>query len=113
LPKEEAIQKIKDAIVKSYSHKGEKIIQMNFNAVDKSLENLQEVNYPKKVTNDIELKPMMTGDSDQFVKEILGKILAGKGDELPVSAFPVDGTFPGGDYPIRKTWNSRFYPNMG
>ena len=96
LPKDEAIQKIKDAIVKSYSHKGDKIVEMNFNAVDKSLENLQKVDYPKQITNDRELKPMMTGTDDPFVLEVLGKILAGKGDELPVSAFPVDGTFPVG-----------------
>ena len=96
LPKAEAIQKIKDAIVKSYSHKGDKIVEMNFNAVDKSLENLQKVDYPKQVTSNVELKPMMTGDADPFVKEVLGLILAGKGDELPVSAFPVDGTFPTG-----------------
>jgi len=96
LPKEEAIQKIKNAVVKSYSHKGDKIVQMNFNAIDKSLENLQKVVYPKQITSDVALKPMMTGDADPFVKEVLGLILAGKGDELPVSAFPVDGTFPTG-----------------
>ncbi len=96
LPKDEAIQKIKDAIVKSYSHKGEDVVKMNFNAVDKSLENLQKVEYPKQVTSKTVLKPMMTGTEDPFVKEVLGKILAGRGDELPVSAFPVDGTFPTG-----------------
>ena len=52
LPKDEAIKKIKDAIVKSYSHKGDKVVEMNFNAVDKSLENLQKVEYPRHVTND-------------------------------------------------------------
>ena len=96
LPKDEAIQKIKEAIVKSYSKKGDAVVQMNFNAVDKSLENLQKVDYPKQITSDTKLKPMMTGTDDPFVKEVLGKILAGKGDELPVSAFPVDGTFPTG-----------------
>jgi len=102
LPKNEAIQKIKDAIVKSYSHKGEKVVQMNFNAVDKSLENLQKVSYPTAVTSTTKLMPMMTGDADPFVKEVLGKILAGKGDELPVSAFPVDGTFPTGTTQFEK-----------
>ncbi len=96
LPKDEAIKKIKDAIVKSYSHKGEDIVEMNFNAVDKSLENLEKVEYPRHTTNENELMPMMTEDADDFVKEILGTILAGKGDSLPVSAFSVDGTFPTG-----------------
>ncbi len=110
LPKDEAIQKIKDAIVKSYSHKGEKIVQMNFNAVDKSLEFLQKVDYPKQITNNRGLKPMMTGEADPFVKEVLGKILAGEGDELPVSAFPVDGTFPTGTTQYEKRGIADFVP---
>ncbi|NNL16701.1 MAG: pyruvate:ferredoxin (flavodoxin) oxidoreductase [Flavobacteriaceae bacterium] len=110
LPKDEAIQKIKDAIVKSYSHKGEKVVQMNFNAVDKSLENLQKVEYPKNVTSSEDLKPMMTGTEDPFVKEILGKILAGRGDELPVSAFPVDGTFPTGTTQYEKRGIADYVP---
>ncbi len=110
LPKKEAIQKIKDAIVKSYSHKGEKVVQMNFNAVDKSLENLQKVEYPKQVTSNEDLKPMMTGTDDPFVLEVLGKILAGKGDELPVSAFPVDGTFPTGTTQYEKRGIADFVP---
>ncbi len=110
LPKDEAIQKIKDAIVKSYSHKGEKIVQMNFNAVDKSLEFLQKVDYPKQITNNRGLKPMMTGEADPFVKEVLGKILAGEGDELPVSAFPIDGTFPTGTTQYEKRGIADFVP---
>ena len=96
LPKDEAIKKIKEAIVKSYSKKGDAVVQMNFNAVDKSLENLEKVEYPRHTTNEKGLMPMMTEDADDFVKEILGTILAGKGDSLPVSAFTADGTFPTG-----------------
>jgi pyruvate-ferredoxin/flavodoxin oxidoreductase len=96
LPKDEAIKKIKEAIVKSYSKKGDAVVQMNFNAVDKSLENLQKVEYPRHTTNDNGLLPMMSGTNDEFVTEILGAILAGNGDSLPVSAFAADGTFPTG-----------------
>jgi pyruvate-ferredoxin/flavodoxin oxidoreductase len=110
LSKDDAIKKIKSAIIKSYSHKGEDVVQMNFNAVDKSLKNLQQVNYPKEITNSRELKPMMTGTDDPFVKEVLGKILAGKGDELPVSAFPVDGTFPTGTTQFEKRGIADFVP---
>jgi pyruvate-ferredoxin/flavodoxin oxidoreductase len=102
LPKEEAIKKIKDAIVKSYKHKGDKVVAMNFKAVDKSLENLEKVEYPRHTTNDDELKPMMTGQPDDFVEKILGLILAGKGDSLPVSAFSIDGTFPTGTSKFEK-----------
>ena len=110
LPKDEAIQKIKDAIVKSYSHKGESVVQMNFNAVDKSLENLFKVDYPKKITNNLELKPMMVPGGSDFVNDILGTILAGKGDELPVSAFPADGTFPTGTAMFEKRGIADFVP---
>ncbi|MBT8259447.1 MAG: pyruvate:ferredoxin (flavodoxin) oxidoreductase [Bacteroidia bacterium] len=110
LPQEEAIQKIKDAIVKSYSHKGDKIVEMNFNAVDKSLENLQKVDYPGEITSDEELRPSLTGDMDPFVREVLGKIMAGRGDELPVSAFPVDGTFPTGTTQFEKRGIADFIP---
>ncbi|MGB5692622.1 MAG: pyruvate:ferredoxin (flavodoxin) oxidoreductase [Flavobacteriaceae bacterium] len=110
LPREEAIQKIKDAIVKSYSHKGDKIVQMNFNAVDKALENLFEVKYPELVTSDIPLQPVMTNAPDGFVSEVLQKILGGLGDELPVSAFPVDGTFPMGTTQYEKRGIASFIP---
>ena len=110
LPKDEAIEKIKNAIVKSYSHRGDKIVQMNFNAVDKSLENLQKVIYPEKITSDRKLNPMMTGSLDPFVNEVLGKILVGRGDELPVSAFPVDGTFPMGTTQFEKRGIAEFIP---
>lgn len=110
LPREEAIQKIKDAIVKSYSHKGDKIVKMNFDAVDKSLENLYQVDYPDRITSDIPLQPVMTHARDGFVSDVLQKILGGLGDELPVSAFPVDGTFPMGTTQYEKRGIANFIP---
>ncbi len=110
LPKEEAIQKIKDAIVKSYSHKGEKVVKMNFKAVDTSLANLQKVTYPEIVSSTQQFKPMMRADADPFVQEVLGKILAGRGDSLPVSAFPIDGTFPTGTTQFEKRGIADFIP---
>ncbi|MGB5323354.1 pyruvate:ferredoxin (flavodoxin) oxidoreductase [Lutimonas sp.] len=110
LPKDEAIQKIKDAIVKSYSHKGEKVVQMNFNAVDKSLENLEKVDYPNQVTSKKQFVSAMTNAPDGFVTEVLQTILAGRGDELPVSAFPVDGTFPTGTTQYEKSGIAHFIP---
>ncbi len=110
LPKEEAIQKIKDAIVKSYSHKGEKVVQMNFNAVDKSLENLEKVDYPNQVSSKKQFVSAMTNAPDGFVTEVLETILAGRGDELPVSAFPADGTFPTGTSQYEKSGIAHFIP---
>jgi len=94
LPQKEAIERIKQAIQKTYYHKGEKLVQMNFDAVDQAVANLHEVDYPKNVTSKGQLQAPIPDSAPDFVKNVLGKILAGKGDELPVSSFPVDGTFP-------------------
>jgi pyruvate-ferredoxin/flavodoxin oxidoreductase len=110
LPKDEAIQKIKDAIVKSYSHKGEKVVKMNFNAVDKALENLHQVDYPKVASSQKQMLSAMRNAPEGFVTEVLEKILAGFGDELPVSAFTVDGTFPTGTSQYEKSGIADFIP---
>lgn len=110
LPQEEAIAKIKDAIVKSYSHKGEKIVQMNFNAVDNALAHLEQVDYSSKTSTDSGFKSMMTGAKDEFVNKVLGTILSGKGDELPVSSFTPDGTFPLGTSQFEKRSIADFVP---
>ncbi len=94
LPHDEAIEKIKMAIRKSYAHKGDKVVEMNFNAVNRALHDLHEVDYPKTVTSGRDLQEAVPTEAPDFVRNVLGKIMAGKGDELPVSAFPVDGTFP-------------------
>ena len=96
IPREEAIAKIKESIRKTYGRKGEEIVQMNFNAVDKALEGLYEVKYPDKPTSNIEMLPIVPENAPEYVKKVTAKIIAGDGDELPVSAFAPDGTFPTG-----------------
>lgn len=93
-PKDKAIGLIKDSIKKTYGAKGDKIVQMNFEAVDKTLDNLFEVPVPNNVTSKIQLQPSVTPNAPDFVKEVLGKIIAGKGDLIPVSKLPADGTYP-------------------
>ena len=93
-PKEEAISLIKDSIKKTYGAKGDKIVQMNFNAVDKTLENLHEVPVPADVTSKIQLQPAVAGNAPEFVKEVTARIIAGEGDLIPVSKMPIDGTYP-------------------
>jgi pyruvate-ferredoxin/flavodoxin oxidoreductase len=110
LPQNEAIQKIKDAIVKSYSHKGDAIIEMNFNAVDKAVEYLSEVNYPKQTTTERGLEGVMHEDAPEFVLDVLGKIYAGEGDSLPVSAFEPDGTYPTGTAKYEKSNIADYVP---
>ncbi|RMF07776.1 MAG: pyruvate:ferredoxin (flavodoxin) oxidoreductase [Candidatus Neomarinimicrobiota bacterium] len=96
LPREEAIDKIKQAIRKTYGKKGEEIVQKNFNAVDQTLAHLQKVTPPDILTG-IELgSSLIPEEAPDFVKNVTARLIAGKGDEVPVSAFPVDGTFPVG-----------------
>ena len=96
LPRDEAISKIKKSIEKSYGKKGDIIVQMNFSAVDNTLENLYEVTVPSKVESTRELQPVLKGVLSPFVSEVIGKMTAYKGDELPVSKIPDDGTWPTG-----------------
>lgn len=94
LPREEAIEEIKKSIKKTYGNKGEVIIKMNLTAVDNTLENLFEVQVPAAVTSTLEIAPPVPAAAPEFVREVLGAMIAGQGDLLPVSALPVDGTFP-------------------
>jgi pyruvate-ferredoxin/flavodoxin oxidoreductase len=94
LPKEEAIEAIKKSIKKTYGKKGDEVVRMNLQAVDNTLENLHEVTIPNKITATYDVRLAVPDNAPDYVKNVLGEIIAGRGDELPVSAFPIDGTFP-------------------
>jgi len=96
LPKDEAITAIKHSIEKTYSKKGREIVENNFKAVDGSLANLYEVTYPASVTSGFDMLPGMPKNAPEILQRVTGKIIEGKGDELPVSAFEftADGTWP-------------------
>ena len=96
LPREEAIAKIKDAIKKTYGKRGDAVVQANFKAVDRTLANLYEVTVPGAVTATRTKPPVVADAAPDFVKRVTAVMLANKGDLLPVSAFPVDGTWPVG-----------------
>lgn len=93
LPREEAIASIKHSIEKTYGKKGEEIIRQNFNAVDQTLANLFEVNVPDHITSAIEMPPIVSSKAPEFVRSVTARIIAGKGDQIPVSSMPIDGTF--------------------
>jgi pyruvate-ferredoxin/flavodoxin oxidoreductase len=94
LPREQAISAIKGTIKKTYEKKGEQVVQMNYAAVDQTLANLHEVVLPGKLTATHRRPPVVSAAAPAFVRDVLGKIIEGLGDDLPVSAFPPDGTFP-------------------
>jgi pyruvate-ferredoxin/flavodoxin oxidoreductase len=96
LPREEAIESIKSAIKKTYGSKGEEVVKKNYAAVDMTLANLFQVKIPSTATSKIERPPVVSKEAPEFVQNVLGTILGNLGDTLPVSAFPVDGTFPTG-----------------
>ncbi len=96
LPKDEAIAAIKKSIEKTYGNKGEEIVQMNFAAVDQTLAHLFEVTVPERAEGRIERPPPVSPQAPRFVQEVTAKMIAGFGDTLPVSALPVDGTYPTG-----------------
>ena len=94
LPKEKAILMIKDAIKKAYGSKGEKILQSNYAAVDNSVANLFEIQVPDMAASEIKMRPPVPEEAPEYVQRVIAEIIAGNGDDLPVSAFEADGTFP-------------------
>ncbi|MBK7432544.1 MAG: pyruvate:ferredoxin (flavodoxin) oxidoreductase [Chitinophagaceae bacterium] len=96
LPKEEAIEQIKHAIEKTYSKKGKAIVEQNFQAVDATLAHLYEVTVPAKAESTSVMLAVVGNDAPDFVKNVTAKMMAGHGDELPVSMMSVDGTYPSG-----------------
>jgi len=96
LPRAEAIESIKQSIKKTYGSKGEEIVRKNFHAVEQTVANLFEVKVPAVATSTLERPPVVSPEAPAFVQGLTATIIAGLGDTLPVSAFPVDGTFPTG-----------------
>jgi len=94
LPREAAITEIKRAIEKTYGKRGEAVVQKNYLAVDQTLANLHEVKYPSIVSSKINRREPVPAEAPDFVHDVLGPMIAYEGDNIPVSALPVDGTYP-------------------
>ena len=96
LPPEQAIDRIKAAVAKTYARRGADVVERNQAAVDRALEGLHRVEIPERVTSVRELPPLVPAHAPDFVRTVTAEMLAGRGDDLPVSVLPVDGTFPSG-----------------
>jgi pyruvate-ferredoxin/flavodoxin oxidoreductase len=94
LPRDQAIEAIRQSIRDTYGKKGDEIVQQNLRAVDETLAHMFEVTVPEKVTSKTEMPAAFAAGAPKFARDVLSVIYAGHGDEIPVSAFPVDGTFP-------------------
>ena len=96
LPRDEAIEQIKKSIKKTYGKRGDAVVKQNFDAVDHTLVNLKEVKVPATVDSKFTRRSAVNEKAPAFVKDVLGKMIVFDGDNLPVSAMPIDGTFPTG-----------------
>jgi pyruvate-ferredoxin/flavodoxin oxidoreductase len=96
LPREQAIEAIKKAIRETYGKRGEAIVAKNFVAVDFTLSHLHQVTVPSVASSSLRVLPPVPERAPGFVRDVIGPMIAGRGDDLPVSAMPVDGTFPTG-----------------
>ncbi len=96
LPRDEAIGHIKKTIEKTYARKGPEVVQKNFAAVDHTLAHLFEVKTEGRKVTGAARPPTVSDSAPDFVKRVTALMLAGHGDQLPVSAFPLDGTWPTG-----------------
>jgi pyruvate-ferredoxin/flavodoxin oxidoreductase len=110
LPRKEAIERIKDSIRKTYGGKGEEVVRKNFAAVDATLEHLHEVPVPRQVTSEQTRRRVVSPAAPEFVQNVTAMMMAGRGDELPVSALPADGTFPSGTAQWEKRNIAQFVP---
>jgi pyruvate-ferredoxin/flavodoxin oxidoreductase len=102
MPQAQAIAKIKGAIEKTYGKKGGEVVRKNFAAVDAALAHLHEVPIPDEPANGRARPPLVPDDAPEFARNVIATMMAGRGDELPVSALPVDGTYPSGTAAFEK-----------
>ncbi|MCL2013040.1 MAG: pyruvate:ferredoxin (flavodoxin) oxidoreductase [Cystobacterineae bacterium] len=96
LPKDEAIAAMKEAVQKTFGKRGEQVVLKNFAAIDASLAHLYEVKVPNQPTASRRRPPVVPPEAPEFVQKVTATMLSGNGDMLPVSAFPIDGTWPMG-----------------
>ncbi len=110
MPKDAAIERIKYSIRKTYGKKGEEIVRKNFEAVDYTIANLHEVQVPERATSVIDMLAVVPAEAPEFVQKVTAMMMAGRGDELPVSTLPIDGTYPSGTTKWEKRNISQFVP---
>jgi pyruvate-ferredoxin/flavodoxin oxidoreductase len=102
LPADEAIARIKESVERDYGRRGRSVVERNFAAIDRALAGLHRVTVPDRATSERRVAPPVPADAPDFVQRVTARLLAGEGDLLPVSALPVDGTFPTGTAAFEK-----------
>ncbi len=110
LPADEAIARIKDSVNKTYGRRGSAVVERNWAAIDRSLQELEQLTIPAETMADTAVQSLVPHDAPDFVKRVTAQMMAGQGDLLPVSAFPPDGTFPTGTTKYEKRAIGREIP---
>ena len=108
LPRDEAIAKIKSAIAKTYGRRGREVVERNQAGVDRAVAGLHQIEVPGRVTSSRELPAMVPAGAPEFVRTVTAAMMAGRGEELPVSALPIDGSYPSGTAAYEKRNLSEF-----
>jgi pyruvate-ferredoxin/flavodoxin oxidoreductase len=94
LPEEQAMEMIQAAVEDTYGKKGGKVVEMNIKGAEIAVDRIERVDYPAAPTSQVRMRPPVPANAPEFVKNVTAEIIAGRGDQLPVSAMPADGTFP-------------------
>ncbi len=96
LPEKQALELIKNAVVETYGKKGQDIVDKNMKGIELAQSEIQKVDYPDKTSGNLHMKPAIEGKAPEFVEKVIGEMIAGRGDRIPVSKLPEDGTYPTG-----------------
>ena len=96
MPRDDAMAAVKAAVRKSYGRRGPEVVRRNESAVDSALAALHRIDVPATATSEVPMQDMVPPGAPQFVRTVTAAMMAGCGDDLPVSALPVDGTYPSG-----------------
>ncbi len=110
LPEDEAIDLIKKYVKKTYSRKGKDVVEKNIAAIDLAQEGIEKVNYPNEARSGNHMVKIVPDDAPQFVKEVTGELIAGRGNKLPVSKLPEDGSYPTGTTKYEKRNVAEYIP---
>jgi pyruvate-ferredoxin/flavodoxin oxidoreductase len=110
LKEEKALALIKDAVVDSYGKRGQEIVDRNIAAIELAKSGIEQVEYPSKTQSGVEMKKLIPDDAPQFVKEVTAELMAGRGDKIPVSKLPDDGTYPTGTTKYEKRAIAEYIP---
>ncbi len=110
LDEEKALKLIKDAVISSYGKRGQDIVDRNMAAIALAKSGIERVDYPAKAGSGVKLKKLIPDDAPRFVKEVTAEIMAGRGDKIPVSKLPDDGTYPTGTTKYEKRAIAEYIP---